>query len=670
MQGVFLAVLRSTWVGASVLALACSTAAGAEAGDLAARFGSLESIEGISLSPDGTKLALIMPVGEGQVLAIADMVAGGAPKGISRNTMKGQTLTSCSWPTNTRLICRIRVIDKTPDGLVGYSRLVAMDSDGTHVKMVTDRGNYRSLGFTWYGGGIIDWNGGEPDTILMTRQFVPEATIGTHLASSLEGIGVERVNVETLRREIVERPRPDTDSFISDGMGHVRIMGMTPKDQFGYDRAIDKYFYRKKDDRHWEPLSKVEDTASGLFKGFDPVAVDPALNAVYGFDSNKAGRTALYREKLDGSGQVELVLGRDDVDVDEVLTIGRQHRVVGASYATDRRQVEFFDPALKKLGAALTAALPGKPEIDWVDSSEDEKHLLLLASSDVNPGMFYLFDKTSRHLEEVLPLRPQLAGMKLAPMKPVSFPASDGTMIPGYLTLPAGSTGKGLPAIVMPHGGPSARDEWGFDWLVQYFAAEGFAVLQPNYRGSAGYGADWYQKNGFQSWRTAIGDVDDAGRWLVSQGIAAADRLAIVGWSYGGYAALQSGVTEPGLFKAIVAIAPVTDLEQLRADSRNYTDYRLVDAFIGNGPHVAAGSPAQHADAIAVPVLMFHGDHDLNVNVGQSQLMAGRLEKAGKQVEYVEFPDLDHQLASPAARTRLLSESNAFLRKALGMPAR
>ncbi|MEI9851159.1 MAG: alpha/beta fold hydrolase [Sphingomonas sp.] len=123
----------------------------------------------------------------------------------------------------------------------------------------------------------------------------------------------------------------------------------------------------------------------------------------------------------------------------------------------------------------------------------------------------------------------------------------------------------------MPHGGPGARDEWGFDWLAQFFAARGYAVLQPNFRGSAGYGEDWFLENGFKSWRTAIGDVNDGGRWLVGQGIAAPAKLAIVGWSYGGYAALQSAVLDPELFKAIVAIAPVTDLGALKEESRWFT---------------------------------------------------------------------------------------------------
>jgi dipeptidyl aminopeptidase/acylaminoacyl peptidase len=269
----------------------------------------------------------------------------------------------------------------------------------------------------------------------------------------------------------------------------------------------------------------------------------------------------------------------------------------------------------------------------------------------------------------VLAVRVELEGVAMGPMRPITFPAADGTQIPAYLTLPPGSDGQGLPAIVMPHGGPGSRDEWGFVWLVQFYAARGFAVIQPNYRGSAGYGASWYRENGFQSWRTAIGDVNDAGRYLLAEGIAAPGKLAIVGWSYGGYAALQSSVLDPELFRAIVAVAPVTDLERLRQDAADFTNFPEVDAFIGHGPHVREGSPAQNASAIRAPVLLFHGDKDQNVAVAQSRLMADRLRDADRQVTYVEFPDLDHDLAAPQARTRVLTESDAFLRRALGLAA-
>jgi len=193
------------------------------------------------------------------------------------------------------------------------------------------------------------------------------------------------------------------------------------------------------------------------------------------------------------------------------------------------------------------------------------------------------------------------------------------------------------------------------------------AVLQPNFRGSTGYGDAWFRDNGFKSWRIAIGDINDGGRWLVKQGIADPAKLGIVGWSYGGYAALQSSVLDPALFKAIVAIAPVTDLETLRSEAYNFTNFPLVDAFIGRGPHVREGSPALNAQRITAPVMLFHGTEDMNVGIGESRLMAGRLKDAGRAVELVEFKKLDHQLDDSAARATMLAKSDAFLRNALGL---
>jgi dipeptidyl aminopeptidase/acylaminoacyl peptidase len=260
-----------------------------------------------------------------------------------------------------------------------------------------------------------------------------------------------------------------------------------------------------------------------------------------------------------------------------------------------------------------------------------------------------------------------LEGVSLASVKPVSYPAADGTLIPGYLTLPPGHQSiTGLPAIVLPHGGPSARDEWGFDWLSQFYAARGFAVLQPNFRGSSGYGDKWFEDNGFKAWEVAIGDVLDAGRWLLRQG-ADSSKLAIVGWSYGGYAALQSAVVDPTLFRAVVAIAPVTDLAAVKAEHWGWSNYKFVSDFVGSGTHMHEGSPVEHADKIKAPVLIFHGTLDRNVGIEQSQRMAARLAAAGSKCELVTFENLEHYLEDSAARAQMLRKSDAFLRQALGL---
>jgi dipeptidyl aminopeptidase/acylaminoacyl peptidase len=267
---------------------------------------------------------------------------------------------------------------------------------------------------------------------------------------------------------------------------------------------------------------------------------------------------------------------------------------------------------------------------------------------------------------ELMPVRRTLAGRMLATVKPVSYSAADGTSVPAYLTLPAGKEGKGLPAVVLPHGGPSARDEWGFDWLAQFLAARGYAVIQPNYRGSAGFGDTWLMENGFKSWRTSIGDVSAAARFLVSQGIADPNKLAIIGWSYGGYAALQSAVTERSLYKAVVAIAPVTDLDLLKANYEGYTSHRVVSNFVGSGPHIQEGSPLRHAAAITAPVLLVHGDFDTNVGIDHSRRMDAALRSAGKSSELITFEGLDHQLEDNDARALMLTKIGQLLDRTIG----
>jgi dipeptidyl aminopeptidase/acylaminoacyl peptidase len=363
-----------------------------------------------------------------------------------------------------------------------------------------------------------------------------------------------------------------------------------------------------------------------------------------------------------------MVFSRPDVDVDGLIRIGRKQRVVGVSYATDRRHISYFDPAIAKIAASLGKALPQTPSIAIVDASEDENRLLVRADGDTDPGRYFVFDRAARKLEQLILSRPELANVPLATVKSVEVRAADGTIIPAFLTLPPGSSGKGLPAIVMPHGGPEARDEWGFDWYAQYYANRGFAVLQPNFRGSSGYGDAWFQKNGFQGWRTAIGDVVDSGKWLVTQGIADPNRLGIVGWSYGGYAALQSGVVAPDLFKSIVAVAPVTDLGMLKAQYDGRGDKYLARDFIGSGADVIEnGSPARQASKIKAPVLMFHGAVDGNVEIEESKAMESRLRAAGKSVRLVTYPALDHGLPDSTARADMLRQSDAFLRETMGI---
>jgi len=633
--------------------------------DPAAAFGARESVESIRLSPDGSRIAYVAPQrGQGSALYVVDLASGSSAVAASADGAS-QRLGDCNWVSNARLVCTAFATRRMQTELVTVSRLIALDADGRNLRQLGERDSFYQRYTRFWGGTIIDWLPGEDGAVLMGQQFVPEQRQNTRLERREEGYGVVRIDTRTLNQRKVEDPHLHAAHYVSDGQGRVRIMGVQPpRGATGQLGNEIRYMYRAAGSGEWRPLGVYNELTR---QGPLPVAVDRALDAAYVFDTLD-GRRALYRMKLDGSGQRELVASHEAVDVDDLLRVGRSRRVVGASLVTDRREALIFDPELRAISAQLSRAIPNLPLIRIVDSSEDERKLLILASSDTDPGRYFLYDKGSRQLAEIMLARPQLENVPLAAVRAVNYRAADGTSIPAYLTLPPGSTGRGLPAIVMPHGGPGSRDEWGFDWLAQYFAHRGYAVLQPNFRGSAGYGQAWFQRNGFQSWRTAIGDVNDAGRWLVAEGIAAPERLAILGWSYGGYAALQANVLDPNLFKAAIAIAPVTDLNLLKEESRGWSDFAQTRDFIGSGPHIRDGSPAQNAGAIRVPVLMFHGELDRNVGIGQSRLMQDRLRDAGRQSQLVVFPGLDHYLQDSEARARMLRESDGFLRRTLGIP--
>jgi dipeptidyl aminopeptidase/acylaminoacyl peptidase len=432
-------------------------------------------------------------------------------------------------------------------------------------------------------------------------------------------------------------------------------------DHDGMLSGVAHFFYRTPDSRDWKPLGEYDELAR---TGINPVAVDGTLNAAYVL-KKVDGRDALFTVKLDGSTATKQIAANPKVDIDSVVRIGRGQRVIGYTYADDRRQAVYFDPEFASLHDALARAL-GDPLVNFEGASADGSKLLVFASSDSDPGSYYVFDKTSRHMDKIAALRPGLEGHKLASVTNVSVPAADGVQIPAYLTLPPSGVAKNLPAIVLPHGGPSARDEWGFDWLAQFLAARGYAVIQPNYRGSAGYGEDWMGKNAFRNWKAAISDITASAHYLVDKGIADPKRLAIVGWSYGGYAALQSVAVEPTLYKAAVAIAPVTDLSLLKSEAKAFTNQNLVADFVGSGDNAVEGSPVRRAADIKVPVLMFHGDLDINVDIAQSERMEDALTKAGDKAELVTFAGLDHQLNDGDVRAKMLTRIGEFLDSAIG----
>ena len=624
-------------------------------------FGARASVSNVSLSPDGSGVVMVGAGPGRSTVAYHVDLASGTSSPILSSLGNPESLDWCDYATSSRLVCGFSGVYLTDAVLIPANRVISLDKTGKDIKELGQRASSYDVGYRQSSGSIIDWLPDDGNSVLMTRLFLPEGHkyAPTNVNRTKEGLGVARVNVASLAATTVEPPRRSVSQYMSDGQGNVRLLGI---DEIQGEQMLSgrtKYLYRKAGSRDWQDLVDYQKD------DFIPLAIDGSIDSLYAL-RKVAGRYVLIREPLDGSNREIAVASNSKVDIDNVVRAGPGQPIIGYTYADDVRHATYFNPTYRDLAASLGRALPKAPIIDFVDSSRDGNKVLLFAGSDRDPGRYYLFDRSSKSLGEVIAVRPGLANRTLASVTAINYPSSDGTIVPAYLTLPPGKETKNLPAIVLPHGGPSSRDEWGFDWLAQFLAARGYAVIQPEYRGSAGYGDEWLRKNGFKSWRTSMSDITSAAHYLAAKGIADPKRMAIVGWSYGGYAALLSSIIEPSLFKAVVAIAPVTDLGMLKEDSRAYTNSLIVSDEIGSGPHVAEASPLRRADAIQAPVLLIHGDMDFNVNVRHSKQMAAALKSAGKRVDYLEFKGLDHQLDDSDVRVLMLAKMGKLLDDTIG----
>jgi dipeptidyl aminopeptidase/acylaminoacyl peptidase len=626
----------------------------------AAAFGARESVWAADIAPDGRSIVYLAPAANGTAAALT---ANLTTKQVKPFLSSGSATEKLSWRgfvSNERLICRFGRIVADPAGLVGFSRLVAINRDGSNARQLGQAESFYDAGIRQHDGDIIDWLPGGDGDVLMARQYVPEEyKMNTRLVRTKEGYGVVRLDTRSMGSHAVEPPKPLVSDYMTDGRGNIRLMAMTGVSGSQLTGTT-KYFYRTQSSRDWIELTDYVDD-----EDFIPLAIDATSDSLY-LLRRLNGRLALYRTKLTRPLSEELVASNPYVDIDNVERSSNGQRVIGYTLAEEKRETIYFDPEYKALHAALSKAIPNLPLIHFAGASQDADRILLVASADNDPGRYFVFDKATKNLAEIMLVRPELEKRALASVRSVSVRAADGTPIPAYLTLPVGSSGKNLPAVVLPHGGPSARDEWGFDWLAQFLAARGYAVLQPNYRGSAGFGDAWLMQNGFKSWKTSIGDITASAKWLASEGIADPERIAVVGWSYGGYAALQSAVVEPTLFKAVAAIAPVTDLGMLKREYDRYTTARLVRDFIGSGTHIELGSPLKRASEIKVPVLLVHGDMDQNVGVEESVEMAEALRKNGTPVQFLRYNNLDHQLDDSEARREMLMGIGTLLEKTIG----
>jgi hypothetical protein len=546
-----IALLRSCTFGLATLFFITAHAAAPSIEDFASR----ARIESATLSPDGHYIAVIRTQdGRGIAMVIDRSPAHTAPVVVLSEPPHFR-LTWCRWATDTRLLCGFIGMAK-PNGYVyAATRLVAVGADGKNTKVLiqnseTAQGQFQDR--------VINWNPGVPDSVLIEADegLSDEQATGIHQVfgeiGSNAAPAVFALNVVTGNLTIRQHAREPIRHWVTDAHGNVRL-------GWGLLRNTISYYARLDGDVDWRRLAKFE--AFGRGNHFEPIAIsneDP--NKAYAFAGSE-GRRALWLIDLTDKSNPTLVFSHPAVDVDGPM-LARDGRLLGVQYETEHPMIYYTDERTRSISAAAQKLAPDEFSTIF-DYTRDERVFIIRSYSDVSPPSFQVLDtlgRTATPLGEPYPGRDMST---LASMRSISYPARDGTPIPAYLSTPVGGPSTNLPLIVMPHGGPIARDTWDYFFLREFLVSRGYAVLQMNFRGSSGYGDDWFYA-AHQDWGgLTYDDVVDGARWAIQRGIADPKRVGIVGWSFGGYIALLGAQRNSDLFRCSVDIAGVSDLNLL-----------------------------------------------------------------------------------------------------------
>jgi dipeptidyl aminopeptidase/acylaminoacyl peptidase len=381
---------------------------------------------------------------------------------------------------------------------------------------------------------------------------------------------------------------------------------------------------------------------------------------------------ALYRLDLQTQA-VEKMFAFDGGDIDGLITDFADDKVVGVSGYGDRPSTHWLapdDPAAS-LHRGLQRAF-SDASVTVTSTTRDGRLAIVFVSSDVDPGVYYLFDTVTKKADLLRTTREWVDPRRMRPKRPIQLAASDGLQLHGYVTQPAGEGPH--PLVVLPHGGPhGVRDTWEYDWEVQLLASRGYAVLQVNFRGSGGYGMD-FEKAGFRQWGARMqDDITDATRWAIGNGIARADRICIFGSSYGGYAALMGAVREPKLYRCAIGQAGVYDLELMLSSAdipRSRSGQTYLSLALGSDiEQLRSRSPAYNAERIEVPVLLVHGKADGRADYEQARRMKAALEKHKKPVEWLALSREGHGAYDDDTRREVYERILAFLDRHLKIDA-
>jgi dipeptidyl aminopeptidase/acylaminoacyl peptidase len=616
-----------------------------------------------SLSPSGRRIAVLQEIGtEDEPHGVVDLIAADDPEGERKRVDLGPIRAEAmDWGNDDRLLIRVAITNKTDSRSQAGSnvrvpgveftsrRVISIGADrGDVVLLFQDQRN--RLRRTFDMGRVIDMLPNDPDHVLMTA-WEADGRLALH-----------RVNINTGSASIIERG--NTTTYFWNTQDGVPVL----RHDINARGTMETVFARMPGETEWKLLrrSRVQDAPD-----FSWVGETDRPGTVLVSARAEGEDTESIRELDLGSLAVgPPISGRPGRDVLYGLkdTAGRY---MGAAYYGARLEYDFSEPALAPLHAGLNRFFDNDCDVHLTDVDADRNRFILHVTGPTEPGAWFFYDKTARAIVNVGAVI-QLDIARLGATETVTVRTRDGAEIEAYLTAPPG--GRAGPLVVLPHGGPEIRDTRAWDTQVQVLAAQGWWVLRPNFRGSGGYGLD-FARQGWTRWGERMQeDVEDAVAQVTAAKGLDGGRVAIMGTSYGGYAALMGAVRRPELYKACIAICGVADLPDMLAWENREDDtpgkqiYDFWTKRIGDpetaGASLAQASPRRRASEIACPVLLVHGEDDGVVPVIQSRRMREALRSAGKSVELIEIEKHGHADWPDAQEKALMSRYVALLKRA------
>ncbi len=633
--------------GVAGLAMGLALAAGPGRAAPLSAYGALPGIDLVSISPSGNRTGMVGVVGSERQLVVLDR----DEKPVMLAPLGDFKVRDIDFADDTHVLVSLSNTQK-----LGWdfetdkfeAMQVVVVNTATQKSLIVFQGKGYSFGgvFDSFGTATVD---GRPSgffsTFTIERGLAPGDINWTDSVPDLY-----RVDLDTGRTKLLSNAGPARRDWLVDDKGDV----LAARDIM-------------RDTGAW--TLRNPDTGRELAKGVDPRGLGGLVSlgrtprtVVLSTRVDEVGRE--WREINVDTGASEPLL--EDVRVSGVITAAGSRLLIGYVASGDAEAATFFDKRREARMRGAVKAFPGL-RVTYVGADEAFDRILVHTDGPDDSGTYWRVDIPTGSAVELGHDYPAIKAADIGPVSMIRYKAGDGLEIHAVLTLPRGRDPKGLPLIVLPHGGPGSRDYPVFDWWAQALASRGYAVLQPNFRGSTGYGADFLAAGHGQWGKLMQTDVSDGVKALAERGVIDPRRVCIMGASYGGYAALAGVTLQQGLYRCAVAVAGVSDLKMMAADdlgaSASRTQRRAWLAEIGAKTDLAAVSPAYAAARAEAPVLLIHGRDDTVVPYAQSERMAAQLRAAGKPVELVTLAGEDHWLSIGATRVQMLDAAVAFVEK-------